>query len=208
MGMIGRNKLKMLNGKKYPMKRREMLLVLFLLVAGIFTVLFFKFFSRNRAVDLATLPLFGERMDELAETIIPETNTPGAKSAGVGATVLLLVEYCLSTQEQSAFLKGMADIDEYCERNFGHVFTECEEQERLKTLSYFESRANFGGRLVTKVRHRLFGRPFIVLVKELTVIAYCRSFQGATEALVYDPVPTQYIGCMVMDKGQHSWALI
>lgn len=192
------------------MKRREVIIALVLLGIGVCYMGFRIFFDwfRSRKADLSQLTLYGELVDELAETIIPETDTPGAKSAGVGATVFLLVEHCLGEREQSVFLYGLAELDKYSKRRFGHVFAGCRETDRLQALDYLESNATFGGWFVTKVRQRLFGKPFIVLVKELCTIAYCRSMQGATLALAYDPIPARYDACVVIEERQCSWALV
>ncbi|MGV3762438.1 MAG: gluconate 2-dehydrogenase subunit 3 family protein [Parapedobacter sp.] len=191
------------------MKRREVLLALALLLLGAVGAFLVKFFnwSGNSKADLSELSLFKRCMEELSETMIPETETPGAKSAGVAASVFLLVEHCLNGRDQSVFLKGLQDLDNYCKDKFGLSFVSCGQKERLSTLYVFESRATFGGWLVTKVRQRLFGKPFIILAKELCVLCYCRSMQGATLALVYDPIPGSYTGCIKLGEKQRSWAL-
>lgn len=191
------------------MKRREVLLALALLLIGAVGAFLVKYFnwSRSSKADLSRLPLFEKSMEELSEMMIPETDTPGAKSAGVAASVFLLVEHCLNEHDQAVFLKGLQDLDSYCKGKFGLSFVSCGEKERLSTLYELESRAIFGGWLVTKAKQRLFGKPFIVLVKELCTLCYCRSMQGATLALAYDPIPTLYDGCMEMGGNQRSWAL-
>ncbi|WP_262247660.1 gluconate 2-dehydrogenase subunit 3 family protein [Parapedobacter soli] len=200
----------MWNGKKKLIKRREVLIALLLIAVSVCVGIFFKFSKRSRypQADLSKLPSFAESVDELAETIIPETDTPGAKSSGVGATVLLLVEHCLGEEEQYVFLRGLMELDEYCMGKFGNVFARCDSVAKLQTLNHFESSAMFGGWFITKVRQRLFGKPFIVLVKDICVTAYCRSMEGATQALAYDPVPARYDACTQMAKGQCSWALV
>ena len=193
------------------MKRRKMLAILFLLVVSTLGWFFFRLYkqARHLSVDLSKLATFNDCIAELAETMIPETDAfPGAKSAGVGATVLLLVEHCLEKSEQAIFLKGLADLDADCKRKFGRVFARCTESERLETLHRMEADAMFGGWFITKVRHRLFGKPFITLAKDLCVHAFCTSMQGAMNALAYDPVPGCYNGCLVLSEKQRSWALV
>src|SRR5258708_13080724 len=51
-------------------------------------------------------------LDEIAETILPETKTPGAKAAKTGAFIALMVSDCYSPAEQKAFLDGMRKVDE------------------------------------------------------------------------------------------------
>jgi|GEM_PF-209466 len=195
--------------KRRLFKRREVLIALLVLVLGTSCLLFFKFFKRvqHRKADMTKLPMFRECMEELAETIIPETDTPGAKSAGVADDVFQQVTNCLGEWDQAVFLQGLVELDEYCTRKFGRVFVACDGPRRLQTLNHFESVATFGGKFVVKVRNRLLGKPFISLVKELCVISYCRSMLGATQALEYDPIPARYDACVAIKEKQRSWAL-
>lgn len=200
----------MWNGNRQLLKRRKVLVILVLLAIGTLGILYLRFFKwvRHPRADLSRLAEFNSCMDELAETIIPETDTPGAKTAGVRATVFMRVKHCLDERDQSIFLQGLIDLDAYCKQKFGLVFAMCAEAERLQALRNLESDAMFGGWLITKVRQRLFGKPFIVLAKDLCVDAYCTSMQGATKALAFDPVPGHYNACVVMSEKQRSWALV
>src|SRR5215468_5805226 len=51
-------------------------------------------------------------LDEVAETILPETKTPGAKAAKVGAFMALMVTDCYWPDEQKVFRDGMRKVDE------------------------------------------------------------------------------------------------
>ncbi len=42
-------------------------------------------------------------LDEVAETILPRTDTPGAKDAGVGAFMKVFVTDCYTPEEQAIF---------------------------------------------------------------------------------------------------------
>src|SRR5580698_6952625 len=51
-------------------------------------------------------------LDEIAETILPATKTPGAKAAKTGAFMALMVTDCYSPAEQDIFFGGMRKVDE------------------------------------------------------------------------------------------------
>lgn len=51
-------------------------------------------------------------LDEIAETILPATKTPGAKAAKTGVFMALMVTDCYSPAEQKVFLDGMRKADE------------------------------------------------------------------------------------------------
>jgi hypothetical protein len=68
----------------------------------------------------ATAPRAGARLfnagdvallDEVADTILPETNTPGAKAAGVGPFIALMVEDTYHPDEQRIFRDGLETLE-------------------------------------------------------------------------------------------------
>lgn len=73
-------------------------------------------------------------LDEVAETILPQTSTPGAKAAGVGAFMALLVADTYGEREQRVFRDGMRKLDERCRQTHGASFMEATPQQRLALL--------------------------------------------------------------------------
>ena len=59
------------------------------------------------ATDIALL-------NEIAETIIPATDTPGAKAAKVGEFMKTIVTDCYNEKQQLAFGAGLAGFDAGC----------------------------------------------------------------------------------------------
>src|SRR5439155_23421122 len=57
------------------------------------------------ATDIALL-------DEVAETILPETKTPGAKAAHVGAFMALMVTDTYEDRDQQIFRDGMRQLEQ------------------------------------------------------------------------------------------------
>jgi len=49
-------------------------------------------------------------MDEIADTILPDTDIPGAKAAGVGPFMALMVEDCYNEKQQNAFSQGLTTL--------------------------------------------------------------------------------------------------
>jgi len=74
-------------------------------------------------------------LDEIAETILPATKTPGAKAAKTGAFMALMVTDCYSPAEQKAFRDGMRKVDEAM-RNANNVsFMTAAPAQRLAVLT-------------------------------------------------------------------------
>lgn len=75
---------------------------------------------------------------EVAEHIIPRTTTPGAKEAGVGPFIELMLKDCYKAQEQKNFLEGLADLDERATKAHSKKFLETTLAEQVAILKQVE----------------------------------------------------------------------
>ena len=73
-------------------------------------------------------------LDEIAETILPETSTPGAKAAKTGAFMALMVTDVYSDAAQQVFGDGLRSVDEACRRAHGTAFMQATPAQRLTVL--------------------------------------------------------------------------
>jgi Gluconate 2-dehydrogenase subunit 3 len=74
-------------------------------------------------------------LDEIAETILPATKTPGAKAAKTGAFMALMVTDCYSPAEQKVFLDGMSKIDLAVKKANNFSFMAATPEQRLAVLT-------------------------------------------------------------------------
>ena len=142
---------------------------------------------------------------ELAETIIPTTDTPGAKDAKVEDFIIKALAEGDDSRVQNKFLMGLRDLQDYSKMRYGKIFQSCSSAEKITILEYYESKS-FRSPFLRKVSERLLGESFFYILKILTVIGFCTSKIGATEALVYDFLPIEYQACIPLKKGQRAWA--
>jgi hypothetical protein len=77
-------------------------------------------------------------LDEIAETILPETKTPGAKAAKTGAFMALMVTDCYSPAEQKVFLDGMRKVDEAARKTRNVSFMAATPPQRLAVLTLLD----------------------------------------------------------------------
>jgi hypothetical protein len=145
-------------------------------------------------------------IDELAETIIPATDTPGAKDAEVGDFIIKMVSDCTDKKSQNKFINGLSDLKSYCRDRHNKPFEQCNDAQKEEVLRYFEKDGKPFSGFFGKVQRKLLGKSFFVTLKEYTVEGYCTSRAGATSALVYVPVPGKFDGCTVLQPGQNAWA--
>ena len=78
-------------------------------------------------------------LDEIAETILPETDTPGAKAAGVGAFMALMVTDSYYPPDQEIFRQGLATIDERSREAVGSDFISADAEDRLALLEALDA---------------------------------------------------------------------
>ena len=143
----------------------------------------------------------------LAETIIPATDTPGAIEAGVPAFIVKMVKEATDRRSQQNFLLGLEETDDLCRDRYGQPFTGCSAAERSAVLRRWErtGRKRSGG--LARLQQRWTGHQFYDLLRDYTVIGYCTSQPGATQALAYDFIPgTPFQGCLPLQPGQRAWA--
>ena len=142
-------------------------------------------------------------LDEIAETIIPATDTPGAKAAKVGAFMTVMVKDCYDEGDQKVFREGMDKINKAADKKFDKEFMQLSADERHKLLVEIDNEQKEYG----KNRKKDDPNHYFRLMKELTLLGYFTSEEGATKALRYVETPGKYEGCIPYKKGDKAWAL-
>jgi hypothetical protein len=137
-----------------------------------------------------------EMIAQLADLILPRTETPGAIDAGVPAFIEHIVSDWYSAGERTIFVDGLRAVDEFCTRNYGHGFVAVDAAQRVAALQSLEQQA---AGYVPSPGTSVFGKPderspFFFKLKLLTVLGYYTSQVGATSELAFNPVPARYDG--------------
>lgn len=130
------------------------------------------------AADLALL-------DEIAETIIPATATPGAKAAGVGTFMAMMVTDCYDDAQHAAFRAGL-------EKLRAEGFLAASPAVRTERLNAFDAEQR---------RHTGTPPHFFKMMKQLTVLGYFTSEIGASQVLIYEEAPGRFDGNMPYKPG-------
>jgi hypothetical protein len=156
--------------------------------------------------DLTVLDQNKGLISELADTIIPRTDTPGAKDAEVENYIIMIVKECSDVNTQNRFIEGLLELQRFSESKYGKKFELLNTQKREIILAVFEKKEAKMHGLAGKVQNRIFGKSFFTILKELSVQGYCTSEPGATLGLRYLDIPGSYNGCIPFVAGQKSWA--
>ena len=73
-------------------------------------------------------------LDEIAETILPQTSTPGAKAAKVGQFMTVMVNDCYDENDQRVFHEGMNKLNDLSKKNYDEPFIKITPKQRHDLL--------------------------------------------------------------------------
>jgi Gluconate 2-dehydrogenase subunit 3 len=145
-------------------------------------------------------------LTELAETIIPATDTPGAKEAGAVEFMIPMLIECTDNKTLNRFIRGMQDLEEYTQSKYHREFSECSLEEKNAILSWAEQKSKVSNSLLSKIKNKFTGHPFFEMLKTYTLYGYCISEKGAGLGMHYIAVPGKYLPCIQLEPNQTSWA--
>jgi hypothetical protein len=136
-----------------------------------------------------------ELIEEIADTLLPPTQaSPGAKAAGVGATINLLLTDCYEPETQRRVLRGLQEFRAICRDRCGAGFASMAPLEREGLLREIDAEAQRAGEA------HWFG-----ITRELALRAYFSSEVGMTKALRYVLNPGRWEPCIPLAPGQPAW---
>jgi len=143
-------------------------------------------------------------LDEVAETILPRTDTPGAKDAQVGAFMTVFVTDCYTAEDQAAFRAGLVEL----ERRAGGRFLDLAPAARTQLLAALDAEAagQAARAWVSSNGSGSGGVHWFTMIKQLTIFSFFTSEVGATQVLRYEPVPGFYDGNLPYEPGTPAWA--
>ncbi len=141
-------------------------------------------------------------LNEVADTILPTTHTPGAKAAKVGEFMAVMVNDCYEPKDQEIFMNGLAAIDDASTKKFGKDFMQLNAEQRTALLTDLDKEQ----KEYNKAKKHTDGSHYFRMMKELTLLGYFTSEIGCTQALRYVPVPGKYDGNFPYKKGDRAFS--
>lgn len=144
------------------------------------------------SVDIALL-------DEIAETIMPRTDTPGAKDAQVGKFMAVYVPDCYTLEEQAIFYQGLSSLEAQSYKVYGRSFMVLTPEERTAFIAKLDQEAR-------AVVVNGTGPHYFTMMKQLTLFSFFTSEAGATQVLRHVPIPGRFDGALPYKSGDRAWA--
>lgn len=142
----------------------------------------------------------------LADTIIPTTETPGAKDCEIEGKIIAYFLDVASLKVANNFMRGLVELESQCKSRYGASFLELSRSKREEIIIELENEAAMDDGFLKKVEQRIFGKTFIVSLKEVTCWAYAHSYLGATKGLSYQQVPGVYLPDIPLEPEHKNYA--
>ena len=141
---------------------------------------------------------------QVSEIIIPKTDTPGAKDAGVPGFIDLMLKDVYSKEDQDRFTNGLQAFSDEANKAYGDPFIALNAEDQ----SAFVKKIHDEAVATERSDKRPAKRPFILMMKELVMLGFFTSKPGATEVLQYVAVPGSYKGCIPLSEAGNgkTWA--
>ena len=132
----------------------------------------------------------------IAEIIIPQTNTPGAKAARVNEFIDLILTEWYDEEEKSTFLTGLTDVDSRARDLHGKDFVECGEKQQVEILQALDDEIAARTEDVRRRRSHPPQKNFFFMMKQLTLVGYYTSQIGFEQELHGEIIPSRHAGCV------------
>jgi hypothetical protein len=141
-------------------------------------------------------------LDEVADTILPDTKTPGAKAAKTGAFMALMVTDAYDGKDQAIFRDGMTKLEAASQAANKTTFMAATPAQRLALLEALdkEQKSYMDTKKPEDRAH------YFRMMKELTLLGYFTSEIGVTKAQRYAETPGRFDPCLPYAKGETAWA--
>lgn len=159
-------------------------------------------------------------LNEIGETILPQTSTPGAKAANVGQFMTVMVNDCYEEGDQKTFHEGLNKLNDASKKKFDKSFMEITPQQRHDLLVEVDQESkeyqkkvndfntNEGKKEKDEIakgnknyKKQRMSPHYFMMLKQLTLLGFFTSEVGATKAIRYYAVPGKYEGCVPYKKG-------
>ena len=137
-----------------------------------------------------------ELLGNIADVVIPATDTPGARATGAHLFALVMVDDCMAKDDQEKYLKGMRSFDEAVKRATGKSFSGAAAEERLDILTAFEEKLETVGEET---------KTFYEKTRGYIIQGYTSSQYFLTKVKPYQLVPgPDYKGCAPLSFEQET----
>ncbi len=117
---------------------------------------------------------------EIAATIIPQTDTPGAKEVGSHLFVLKMLDDCYEREDQEQFISGLDALEQLTKKRYQRSFIQCTPEQREQMLTSVGNNEPFPPEVFT----------FFKIMKDKTIQGYLTSKYVLINIMKYEMIPS------------------
>jgi hypothetical protein len=152
--------------------------------------------AKDRTVTGGLSALQQDLAESIADTILPKTaSSPGAREAGVGPAINLLVTDCYEPDVVKRLANALDTFTARCQREYSAAFPDMSRKDREELLR----------NVVAESKGQSPETHWFPLMRELSLRSYFSSEVGMTKSLRYIQVPGKWVGCTPLTPGQPAW---
>ncbi len=170
------------------MNRRELFRNLLLISAGGSLFHACTQVEKTSSLKLKNLQINGDQeacLEALSETIIPQTDSPGAKALGSHLFILMMVDECRTKKDQETFMKGLDQFMTEAQKKTGGSFAKATKAQQKAMVEDIEKKKDPSEDIAA----------FYGMTKRLTMQSFTSSEYFLTKVQVYEMVPGRFHGC-------------
>jgi Gluconate 2-dehydrogenase subunit 3 len=171
------------------MDRRSGIKKLLIISAGVALLPSCLHEEKKTSLSLKNIKIDGrdeELLWEISGTIIPKTDSPGAKDVSAHLFALMMIDDCYAPADQDKFVKGLNDFREFAEKKSGNSFVKCSGSQKKEILQFIESKKGVPDDMAF----------FYSTTKKLAIQAFTSSQYYLTKVHLYQLVPGKFYGCV------------
>jgi Gluconate 2-dehydrogenase subunit 3 len=132
------------------------------------------------------LPEDENMLADLAETILPKTDSPGARDLSAHLFALKMVDDCYSKINQEKYIEGMKSFETFVRNKTGKSFSGISDADRKSIVADLDKQKSSGDAMSF----------FYQSTKRLTIQAYTTCEYYMTKIRGYKMIPGKFQGCV------------
>ncbi|MCF8713651.1 gluconate 2-dehydrogenase subunit 3 family protein [Joostella atrarenae] len=167
------------------MNRRNAIKSLGLLTGGMMLMPSCSFLDKRTPIVLNKLKITEDEeilFEEIVDTMLPETDTPGGVSLKIQNFVWVMLDDCADKEKQDTFLRGLRLFNPTVKEKYGDEFSDFNAEEKLTTLQQLFKDESLNEDLVA----------FLHTTKQTAVWGYKNSEYYMTNLMPYKLVPGSF----------------
>lgn len=173
------------------MNRRDLIKNIVIISGGLFIGSNYLLTSckRDDAGSLVLSEDLQKLLAEISETIIPETDTVGAKSTEVSKFIAIVFQDIYTEEEQKDFIGALTMINDKSNELMGDDFVKLSPEKRAEVINKVKNPKDKG----------------FLSMYQMILYSYLTSEKGLQASFRYTPVPGKFIGDVPYKKGDKMY---